>query len=87
MGFLEPTIMKSTKKAYEEFLNGLPMNEDEFIMGGKFRERYCNVGKYGTCLRKYDPGAFEVGYREWEEENQYLRYIWQRKHHKSLRSI
>ena len=40
--------MKSTKKAYEEFLNGLPMNEDEFIMGGKFRERYCNVGKYGT---------------------------------------
>ena len=38
--------MKSTKKAYEEFLNGLPMNEDEFIMGGKFRERYCNVGKY-----------------------------------------
>lgn len=79
--------MKSTKKAYEEFLNGLPMNEDEFIMGGKFRERYCNVGKYGTCLRKYDPVAFEVGYREWEEENQYLRYIWQRKHHKSLRSI
>ena len=79
--------MKSTKKAYEEFLNGLPMNEDEFIMGGKFRERYCNVGKYGTCLRKYDPAAFEVGYREWEEENQYLRYIWQRKHHKSLRSI
>ena len=79
--------MKSTKKAYEEFLNGLPMNEDEFIMGGKFRERYCNVGKYGTCLRKYDPGAFEVGYREWEEENQYLRYIWQRKHHKSLRRI
>lgn len=46
--------MKSTKKAYEEFLNGLPMNEDEFIMGGKFRERYCNVGKYGTSLRKYD---------------------------------
>ena len=79
--------MKSTKKAYEEFLNGLPMNEDEFIMGGKFRERYCNVGKYGTCLRKYDPGAFEVGYREWEEENQYLRYIWQRKHRESLRSI
>ena len=30
--------MKSTKKAYEEFLNGLPMNEDKFIMGGKFRE-------------------------------------------------
>lgn len=62
--------MKSTKKAYEEFLNGLPMNEDEFIMGGKFRERYCNVGKYGTCLRKYDPVAFEVGYRKWEQENQ-----------------
>ena len=56
--------MKSTKKAYEEFLNGLPMNENEFIMGGKFRERYCNVGKYGTSLRKYDPGAFEVGYRD-----------------------
>lgn len=62
--------MKSTKKAYEEFLNGLPMNEDKFIMGGKFREWYCNVGKYGTCLRKYDPVAFEVGYREWEQENQ-----------------
>ena len=62
--------MKSTKKAYEEFLNELPMNEDKFIMGGKFRERYCNVGKYGTCLRKYDPVAFEVGYREWEQENQ-----------------
>ena len=62
--------MKSTKKAYEEFLNGLPMNEDEFIMGGKFRERYCNVGKDESCLQKYDPGAFEVGYREWEQENQ-----------------
>ena len=57
--------MKKTKKEYEKYLNeiGLSLDEDHFIIGGKKRN-----GKYGTMLRKHDPIAFEVGFRDWERE-------------------
>lgn len=50
-----------TRKEYQEFLNelGYCLSEDNFIIGGKYRK-----GKYGDMLRKYDPIAFEVGYKE-----------------------
>ena len=56
---------KLTRKAYEEYLNetGESLSEDEFIIAGKQR-----TGKYGGLIRKHDPIAFEVGYREWKSE-------------------
>ncbi len=55
-------MVRKTKKRYEALLNGLGecANEEDFIMGGKMRR-----GKYGTMQRKYDPIAFEVGYKEY----------------------
>lgn len=56
--------MKKTKKNYEEYLNGLGYEDTEkMIIGGKMRR-----GKFGTMMRKHDPIAFEVGYREWSSE-------------------
>ena len=54
--------MKFTKRMYESYLNEMMTNmeSDEFILAGKKRH-----GKYGTLLRKYDPIAFEIGYKEW----------------------
>lgn len=51
-----------TKKRYEEFLNSIAPSRDSelWIIGGKNR----NGMQYGTALRKYDPIAFECGYRE-----------------------
>lgn len=51
-----------TKKDYTEFLNeiGESFSEENFIIGGKLRRM-----KYGDALRKYDPIAFSVGYRDY----------------------
>ena len=51
-----------TKKDYTEFLNeiGECLPESKFIIAGKKRRM-----KYGDALRKYDPIAFSVGYREY----------------------
>lgn len=59
-----------TKKEYEQYLNeiGECFDEDKFIIGGKFRRM-----KYGTALRKYDPIAFEVCYRDYVNENDYKK--------------
>lgn len=59
-------MSKYTRKAYEEYLNELgdSICEEAFIMGGKKRH-----GKYGTAQRKYDPTAFEVGFKEWKREH------------------
>ena len=59
--------MKTTKKAYEKYLNevGECLPEEDFIIGGKYRRM-----KYGTAMRKYDPIRFEVGYREWRTEQE-----------------
>lgn len=52
-----------TRKQYENFLNelGFEDDDDKMTIGGKLRK-----GMYGTMLRKHDPIAFEVGFREFE---------------------
>ena len=60
-------MARKTKKAYEEFLNELSPEQgsEKWIIGGTIRMSYMWQNKYGTALRKYDPIAFQVGYREW----------------------
>ena len=62
--------MEITRKQYQQYLNeiGESLSDEEFVIGGKFRKRYCNT-KYGNALRKYDSIAFEVGYREYVNEH------------------
>jgi len=59
-------MAKKTKKQYENFLNSVspPQGSEEWIIGGVIRMAYMWKKQYGTALRKYDPIAFEVGYRE-----------------------
>jgi hypothetical protein len=59
------TIVKPTKKEYEEFLNEIGIPEDDKISNnGRIPD---NV-KYGAWLRKNDPIAFYVGYYEFENK-------------------
>ena len=53
-----------TRKAFESYLDGigLSLSSEEWIIGGKDRSRSLY---YGRMLRKHDPIAFEVGYKEW----------------------
>lgn len=55
--------MKYTKKDYEDYLNRLGdegcLPEESFIIGGKLRRM-----RYGSALRKYDPIAFEVSFKQ-----------------------
>ena len=44
-----------TRKAFESYLDGIGLS-------GKDRSRSLY---YGRMLRKHDPIAFEVGYKEW----------------------
>lgn len=62
-----------TQKAFEKYLNDLSydMSEDDYIIGGKMRHSYRDKRRYGSALRKYDPIAFQVGYKEWYQENKY----------------
>jgi hypothetical protein len=58
----------NTKQEYELYLNEVgewyDYESDEWIIGGE--NRYDSTrGKYGVALRKFDPNAFMVGYREW----------------------
>ena len=57
--------MKKTRANYKEYLDEIApeVESDEWIIGGKRRR-----GSYGNALRKHDPIAFEVGYREWQAE-------------------
>lgn len=61
--------IKKSKKDFEVYLNSLSPDSDseEWIIGGK--NRYCQRDNYGTMLKRYDPIAFEVAYREWKESN------------------
>lgn len=56
-----------TRKEFERMLNdNSPEPESEaWIIGGK--NRYCHRENYGTMLKRYDPIAFSVAYRENEE--------------------
>jgi hypothetical protein len=61
--------MKTTKKAYEEYLNELGAPSDEaWIIGGTIRMYDKWKNQYGTALRKHDKIGFEVGYQEWKRE-------------------
>ena len=53
----------NTRKAFELYLDeiGLSLSSEEWIIGGKDRSRSQH---YGRMLRKHDPIAFEVGYKE-----------------------
>jgi len=68
--------MGKTKKAYEEYLNEIYLGDKAWDAGGYMCDhrspgqfhsciRLLNRGKYGACLRKYDPIAFNVGFTEW----------------------
>jgi hypothetical protein len=67
LDLLKMAKQKINKQAYEEYLNelGYALTKDNFIMGGKQRNRL-----YGAMLRKYDSIAFSVGYNEWKREIQ-----------------
>ena len=56
----------ATKEAYTEWLNeiGTP-NEDLKSEGGRVPDN----AKYGNWVRKHDPIAFNVGYREYVREH------------------
>jgi len=55
--------MKKTRHDFEIYLDevGIP-EDDKKSNGGRIPDR----ANYGAWLRKYDPIAFEVGFREWE---------------------
>ena len=61
--------MGKSRKDYEKFLNSIsPDRDDEaWIIGGK--NRYCGRENYGTMIKRYDPIGFNVGYREWVDED------------------
>ena len=61
--------MKS-RKEFEQYLNNLSPDSDseEWIIGGK--NRYCYRNNYGTMLKRYDPIAFQVAYKEWINEEE-----------------
>ncbi len=62
---------KETKDDYERYLNDMYYHQDIW-MNGVGRYSYMNAprllkqGKLGTALRRHDPIAFNVGYREWK---------------------
>lgn len=58
--------MRLTKKLHEESLNELYDPETAMEIGAYMpkAKRLLSQGKYGTALRKYDPIAFEVSYRD-----------------------
>jgi hypothetical protein len=59
--------MKTTRKAYEKYLNSLALDnaDGKYIIGGRLRIEAFSLN-YGTAIRKHDPIAFEVGYNEWK---------------------
>jgi len=54
--------MHLTKKAYEDYLNEIEVPEDDRVNSGGRIPDHC---AYGSWLRRNDPIAFRVGYREW----------------------
>jgi hypothetical protein len=56
--------MKNTKSNYEKYLNEIGTPEDDKKSNGG---RIPNHSKYGNWMRKNDPIAFEVGFREFKQ--------------------
>lgn len=59
-------IIKPSRRAYEEWINEIPVPFDECKSNGGRIPDHC---KYGTWIRKNDPVAFNVGFNEWSREN------------------
>lgn len=60
--------MGKFKQDYEKHLNEFSPDweSEEWIIGGKNRRNpYFFDNRYGTAIRKFDPIAFNVGWREW----------------------
>ena len=57
-----------TKDDYEQYLNRMEHDRESYIMDGKLQTKYFMNGKYGTCQRKHDPIAFNVGYNDYCRE-------------------
>lgn len=57
------------RKEYIAYLNeiGEGLSRDEWIMAGK--DRFTGRDNYGVMLKRYDPIAFEVGFKEWRNDN------------------
>jgi hypothetical protein len=62
--------MRLSRKKCEDYLNWLGEGKEEkYIIGGKMRWSLYAKKKYGTCLRRHDPIAFEVYYCYWRGEH------------------
>ena len=57
-------MKKTTKDKFEEYLNEIGIPEDDKKNNGGRIPGWAN---YGSWLRKNDPIAFEVGYREYKQ--------------------
>jgi len=59
-----------TKKDYENYLNELSPDQEseQWIIGGTLRMYHRALNQYGTAVRKYDSIMFEVGFNEWQRE-------------------
>ena len=57
--------MKKSKLTYEYYVNELGCPEHDHPENGG-RVSWSMVNRYGSWLRRHDPIAFDVGYREWE---------------------
>jgi hypothetical protein len=63
---MKTAIIKKTKESYEYYLNDFPVpKEDKKSNGGRIDDK---TTRYGTWIRRNDPIAFNVGFREWCEE-------------------
>ena len=73
--------MKASRKLYESELNRLHDKEttleltehcwagnDKTKRQKKYARSLAERGLYGTCLRIYDPIAFNLGYNEWRNQ-------------------
>ena len=59
-------LIKPTKKDFEEYLNDIDANEDDYVMNGKMHHGLYYKNKYGTCLRINSPVEFEKAFWEWQ---------------------
>lgn len=60
--------MKGTRKEYVEYLNSFSPDKGSelWIIGGK--NRYNGRDNWGLMLKRHDPIAFDIGYKEWLSE-------------------
>ena len=59
-----------TKRDYQEWLDEIAPADgsEEWVIGGKERR-----GSYGAAVRRHDPIAFAVGFREWVQNAEFTK--------------